>query len=394
MEDEKYALIPCVEESVNWHTTQNMYIEGDNLMVLQLLQKSHHNKVMLIYIDPPYNTGNGFVYKDNFTHKGWLNMMRPRLILARKLMREDGLIFISIDDREVHNLRRLCDEVFGEDNFRNQIVVRRGSKSVQSQFSHWDKLGQDVEYILFYTKDAKHRFPQQRKPLGKKRKGAWNSHWRGTDRPTMRYELFGQIPESGQWRWGKERSLRAIENYRKMLLHYGVAENELTLQMVDQYYENQSKKPDLLRLSAKNRPQHYIPPSASTLLNNCWYDLLVGSSSEIIELFGEKVFDTAKLTAVIERMLGFCDKEGIVLDFFSGSATTAHAVMNANSKDGGIRKYIMVQLPEECPKNSTAYLAGYSTICDIGKERIRRAGAKINTNIDKGFCVYKLNARF
>jgi len=416
------TLRPAVEESVNWDTTKNLYIEGDNLEVLKLLQTAYFRKVKMIYIDPPYNTGNDFVYHDDFTdpiahykevtsqatksnpesmgrfHTNWLNMMWPRLRLAHNLLKEDGLIFVSIDDNEVHNLRKLMDDIFGEENFRNQITVRRGAKSVQAQFDTWDKLGQDVEHILFYTKDSNFRFPKQTKKLDEKKQGTWNNHWRGTDRPTMRYELFGITPDSGQWRWGMERSFKGIENYAKMLADLNTTEDEITQVEIDSYYLHQDEDFILLRLSKTGKPEHYIPPTGSTLLNSSWYDLLIGSSSEISTLFETKVFDTAKLTTVIKRMLNFCENDAVVLDFFSGSATTAHAVMQLNAEDGGNRKYIMIQLPEVTDKKSEAYKAGYKTICEIGKERIRRAGLKIKENnplateeLDIGFRVFKLD---
>ena len=423
------TLRPCREESVVWENTQNLYIEGDNLDVLKLLQESYLNKVKMIYIDPPYNTGNdSFIYPDDYAenkdkydeevgaidesgyrmfkntktngrfHSSWCSMMYPRLKLARNLLSEDGVIFISIDDNEVHNLRKLCDEVFGEENFRNQITVRRGTKSVQAQFDTWDKLGQDVEHILFYTKNSNYRFPKQTKKLDEEKPGSWNNHWRGTDRPTMRYELFGITPESGQWRWGKERSLIAIENYKKMLSELGETENTITQEKIDAYYMKQQPDFDLLRLSKTGKPEHYVAPTDSILLNTSWQDLLIGSSAEILDLFETKVFDTAKLTAVVKRMLGFCekDKNDIVLDFFSGSATTAHAVMQLNAEDGGNRQFIMVQLPEVTDEKSEAFKAGYKNICEIGKERIRRAGRKIveetgKTDLDIGFRVLKLD---
>lgn len=423
------TLRPCKEESKEWDTTQNLYIEGDNLEVLKLLQKSYHNKIKMIYIDPPYNTGGDFVYPDNFTnsienykkitgqvdragnkvgtntessgryHTDWLNMMYPRLRIARNLLDDDGLIFISIDDNEVENLKKICNEVFGEDNFRNQIVVRRGAKSVQAQFDTWDKLGQGMEYILFYSKNASYRFPRQSKPLSEEREGSWNNHWRGTDRPTMRYPLFGIVPKSGQWRWGLERSKKAIENYNRMLFEIGVDEDKITQEQIDEWYQKQSDDIDLLRLSRNGKPEHYIPPTNSTLLNSSWYDLLVGSSAEISSLFNSKVFDTAKLTSVISRMLNFIPDDAIVLDFFSGSATTAHAAMQLNADDNGKRKFIMIQIPESTSEKDEAYKAGYKNICEVGKERIRRAGEKIkeeaglmSDKLDVGFKVFKLDS--
>lgn len=418
------TLRPCVEESVDWDTTENLYIEGDNLEVLKLLQESYLGKVKMIYIDPPYNTGNDFIYRDDFAqsseeyaeeagqvdeetgdrlfkntdsngrfHSDWCSMIYSRLMLARNLLSDDGLLFISIGDEEIDNLRKIADEVFGAANFRNQIVVRRGAKSVQAQFETWDKLGKDLEYVLMYTKISTYRFPQQTKHLEKKRPGTWNNHWRGTDRPTMRYELLGVTPSSGQWRWSKDRSENAIENYKKLL--QDCRTSEPTEMQIDAWYAKQPTGTDLLRLSVNGKPEHYIPPKNVTLLNSSWTDLLVGSSAEIGKLFETKVFDTAKLTQIIRRMLNFVDREAIVLDFFSGSATTAHAVMQLNAEDGGHRKFIMVQLPEPCDENSEAYKAGYKNICEIGKERIRRAAKKIaEENPDKpfdgGFRVFKL----
>lgn len=403
------TLRPAPKESVNWDNTKNLYIEGDNLEVLKLLQKSYFGKIKMIYIDPPYNTGKEFVYPDDYAdniqnyleltgqinesgrrittntetsgryHTNWLNMMYPRLKLARNLLRDDGVIFISIDDHEVSNLRKICDEIFGEENFRNQIVVRRGAKSVQAQFETWDKLGQDTEYILFYTKNSEFRFPKQYKKLGNIKTGTWNNHWRGTDRPTMRYSIFGIIPQKGQWRWSEMRSLIAIKNYEKLLSDLGESPESITQEKIDAYYTKLPEKIDLLRLSKAGKPEHYVPPSDETLLNTSWYDLLVGSSNEISDLFETKVFDTSKLTSIVIRMLGFCDKDSIILDFFSGSATTAHAVMELNKEDGGNRQFIMVQLPEPCGKDTEAFKAGYKNICEIGKERIRRVIKKIET---------------
>ncbi len=408
------TLRPCVAESKDWDTTENLYIEGDNLEVLKLLQESYLGKVKMIYIDPPYNTGHDFVYRDNFQrsqqeenarmgifdenenrlfentesngrfHSDWCSMMYSRLLLARNILSDDGVIFISIGDEEVENLRKIADEVFGEANFRNQIIIRRGAKSLQAQFATWDKLGQGHEYILFYTKNSQYRFPKQMKPLDEGKAGGWNNHWRGTDRPTMRYELFGFTPDSGQWRWSKDRSLKAIENYERMLSETGCDSNSVTQEIIDSWYSQQAEDLDLLRKSSTGKPEHYIAPANDTLLNSSWMDLLVGSSSEIGQLFDTKVFDTAKLTQTISRTIKFTDKESIILDFFSGSATTAHAVMQLNAEDGGHRKFIMVQLPEKCDESSEAYKAGYKNICEIGKERIRRAGEKLLQEVTSG----------
>ena len=421
------TLRPCREDSVDFDNTQNLYIEGDNLDVLKCLKETYLHKVKMIYIDPPYNTGNDFVYEDDFAqsseeylansgqfdeqgnrmftnaesngrfHTDWLNMIYPRLKVARDLLTDDGVIFISIGDEELQNLRKIADEVFGEANFRNQITIRRGAKSVQAQFDTWDRLGQGVEYLLLYTKNSLYRFPKQMKNLEEARGGSWNNHWRGTDRPTMRYEIFGICPSEGQWRWSKERSDKAIADYKR--LQNELNKEEPSQEEIDKWYSKQPEGTDLLRLSKKGKPEHYIKATTQTLLNNSWEDLLIGSSSEILKLFETKVFDTAKLTAPIKRMLNFTDKNALILDFFSGSATTAHAVMQLNSEDGGNRKFIMVQLPEKTDEKSEAFKAGYKNICEIGKERIRRAGKKIKEesplttqDLDTGFRVLKLDS--
>ena len=424
------TLRPCREDSVDFDKTENLYIEGDNLDVLKLLRENYLGKVEMIYIDPPYNTGNEFVYEDDFVqssddyiecsgqkdddgnrlvtntesngrfHTDWLNMMYPRLKVARDLLSENGFIFISIDDNEVENLRKICDEIFGEDNFRNQVVVRRGAKSVQAQFDTWDKLGQAVEYILIYSKRSDYRFPKQVRPIEEEKPGSWNNHWRGSDRPTMRYELFGITPKSGQWRWSKERSEQAIKNYERMLRDLGKTVDDVEQEDIDGWYAKQSDKPDLLRLSSQGKPEHYIPPTDTTLLNTSWMDLLVGSAAEVTPSFDRnKAFDTPKLTPVIMRMLNFVGDDALVMDFFSGSATTGQATFMKNAEDAGRRKFILVQLPEVTAENSIARKNGYKTICELGEERLRRAGALIKKSaqregnkVDVGFRVLKLDS--
>jgi adenine-specific DNA-methyltransferase len=408
------------EKPENLHS-ENLYITGDNLDALKHLLKSYAGKIKCIYIDPPYNTGSdGFVYNDRFnftvddlmsrlsiseaeaqrildltrrgsaSHSAWLMFMYPRLQLARDLLSDDGVIFISIDDNEQANLKLICDNVFGEENFRNQIAIRRGAKSVQAQFDTWDKLGQSVEYLLFYSRNSNYRFPKQMRVLDDERQSTWNNHWRGTDRPTMRYPLFGITPETGQWRWGKDRSHIAIENYNNMLKELGTDEASITQKQIDDWYLNLEDECDLLRLSDTGNPEHYIPPTDSTLLNTSWMDLLVGSSTEIRRLFSKNIFETAKLTTMLKRIIFFADKDAIILDFFSGSGSTADAVMQLNAEDGGERKFIMVQLPELIEEDKPAYKAGYRSIDEIGRERIIRAAKKIkeenpDTTADLGF---------
>ena len=274
------TLRPCREESVDFDTTKNLFIEGDNLDALKLLQETYLGKVKMIYIDPPYNTGNDFIYEDDFAentdefllrsnqkdeegnrlvantesngrfHSDWLSMMYPRLKLAKKLLSDDGVIFISIGDEELSCLKQVCNEVFGEANYRNTIAIKRGAKSVQAQFDTWDKLGTAFEYILLYSKQSMFRFPKMERELYDFKSGTWNNHWRGTDRPTMRYEIFGIIPESGQWRWSKERSFIAIKNYQRLLSDVGKNEQNLTQEDIDNWYSTQNQDTDLLRLSS------------------------------------------------------------------------------------------------------------------------------------------------
>jgi adenine-specific DNA-methyltransferase len=418
------TLRPCPIESVDFENTNNLYIEGDNLEVLKLLQTAYYRKVKMIYIDPPYNTGNDFVYEDDFKdplakykeitsqttksnpetmgryHTNWLNMMYPRLRLAANLLRDDGVIFISIDDNEVDNLKKICNEVFGEENFRSAIIIRRGAKNLQAQFDSIDKLNSGYEYVLMYSKMSETRFNKIYKedesvenPVG-----GWNNHWRGTDRPTMRYDILGITPEKGQWRWAKERSYEAISNYKNMLSELG-KENP-TQEEIDTWYMNKIAKTgvdkiDLLRLSNTGKPEHYIAPSNKKLLNDLWDDIKPNGSVYTTQLFNSNLFSNPKSVDLLNRLLEFVTQDDdIVLDFFSGSATTAHAVMRLNAEDGGKRQFIMVQLPELTDEKSEAFKAGYKNICEIGKERIRRAGAKIkeqNADVDVGFKVLKLD---
>ena len=429
-------------QSVDFDKTENIFIEGDNLEVLKILQKTYQNKIKMIYIDPPYNTGNdSFIYPDRFKeekddyefragikdaeglltkdgfwrknskdaghfHSNWLSMMYPRLFLAKNLLREDGVIFVSIDDNEVQNLRMIMDEIFGEECFCNSIVIKRGAKSIQRQFETIDRLGSGYEIVLMYKKSADYRFSLlERERENGPKEGAWNNHWRGTDRPTMRYELFGITPKTGQWRWSEERSKKAIENYKRMLKELKKNKETITQEEIDKWYlkeiENTEEEIDFLRLSDNGKPEHYIPPSEGMLLNDVWFDFPPNSSALLKTLFGRKIFDNPKPLQLIERILDFGDTNDIILDFFAGSCTTAHAVMALNAEDGGNRKFICVQLAEPCEKESEAFKAGFKTIADIGKERIRRAAKKIKKDteenlkfdknkLDLGFKVFRL----
>ena len=393
----------------------NMIIEGDNLIALKALLPQFAGKVKCIYIDPPYNTGNdngenkGWIYNDNLNspllkdwfktevnrddlsrHDKWLCMMVPRLKLLRELLSDDGAIFVSLDDNELHNFRRIMDEIFGEENFKNIVVIRRGIKSVQAQFETVDKLNYGFEYLVIYTRNEKFRFKKFEIELENGKEGSWNNHWRGTDRPTMRYEIFGITPETGQWRWGKERSLVAIENYNEMLEELNISDEDITQEQIDTWYKNKCEESgeelDLLRLSKNGKPEHFIAPSESKLASNLWSDLKPNGSSQLKAIFKKKVFNNPKSVDLIKRVIKFIegDEENItVLDSFAGSCTTMHAVMELNKEDGGNRKCVMVQMPE----NSEA--EPDKNICkDITRERVKRAIEKYG--YESGFKYYRL----
>jgi len=417
------TLRPCREESVNFDTTENLFIEGDNLDALKLLQETYLGKVKMIYIDPPYNTGNDFIYKDDFAenvdsyvhrsnqkdekgnrlfsntdsngrfHSDWLSMMKSRLSLARNLLADEGFIFVSIDTYEVSNLKVLMDEVFGNSCYRNTISVRRGIKNVQAQFDDLSSLSQGHEYILLYSKQNTSRLPKLELSSGVERPGKWDTFWRGTDRPTMRYELFGNTPETGQWRWEQNRTIAAQEAYVEYV------ENHSENMTLDEWYldnlTSRNIKLNFVRKNAGGSIQYYVPPTSGKLLSDNWMDILLsGSVSQ---------FDTEKNTLLIERIVGWvCNKDNdIALDFFAGSSTTAHATMLQNLGDGIRRKYMMVQLPELCNEKSLAYKSGYKTIAELSKNRIRESGQKIvSENLDKkgidkldiGFRVLKVDS--
>lgn len=382
------TLRPVREDSVDFDTTENIYIEGDNLEVLKLLQESYLNKIKMIYIDPPYNTGKDFVYKDNFAksseeellesgqkdeygqrlqanpetsgryHSDWLSMMYPRLKLARNLLTDDGVIFISIDDNEVHNLRKICDEIFGEGNFVAQICHK-----ARASVSNDKIISPNHNIILFYAKEERIIF-SKRKQIGLKPildgfdKEDENGKYKlvpvdgpgGAKKGNPYYEFEGIL---GYWRFSKER-------------------------MTEMY------KQGLIVVTGNNLQQKYYLKDAekSRRTATTWWDEKLYTSSatsKLKTLLESGAFDTPKPVELVYKMLEMIafDKNDIILDFFSGSATTAHAVMQLNAEDQGNRKYIMVQLPEVTNEKSEAYKAGYKNICEIGKERIRRAAASI-----------------
>lgn len=389
-------LVPVISKSLTSKITlqDNLIIHGDNLKALKALLPLYAGKIKCIYIDPPYNTGNEkWVYSDNVNspmmlewlgkvvdrddlarHDKWLCMMTPRLKLLRELLHSCGLICISIDDNELHHLIMIMNDIFGEDNFRNIIVIRRGVKSVQAQFSTIDRLAIGAEYVVIYSKESTYKLPTFHIELNESKEGSWNNHWRGTDRPSMRYELFKITPKSGQWRWTKERSQKAIENYKLCLKDLGRSERDVLQEEIDEWYLTQienNDEPDLLRLSANGKPEHYVPPSDSKFASSLWADLKPNGSQQLKQIFGKKVFDNPKSADLIKRIIRFsaATQNDAVLDSFAGSGTTAHAVLALNKEDRGNRKFILV----ECEDYADSITA----------ERVRRVIRGISTAKDQ-----------
>ena len=421
------TLRPCVAESKDWDTTENLYIEGDNLEVLKLLQESYLGKVKMIYIDPPYNTGNDFIYADDFKmeseewkvesgewseegdrlfkntdsngrfHSDWCSMIYSRLLLARNLLTDDGVIFISIDDNEQENLKKLCDEVFGRTNFIANLIWK--SKSGGANDSRFFAV--DHEYIVVYAKSA----------------SGFNLN---VDKEATVTTSYNRKDDRGYY---------ALDRLDKQSIRYSEALDYEIIGPDGQSYRPKHKDPKhpnaTWRWSKKNVEEHY---SDLVFENGCIYtknykkDGAIARSllledrfgrtrtgkTDCYELFNRDYFSNPKPYKLIRYLqIIASDKDSVILDFFSGSATTAHAVMQLNAEDGGHRKFIMVQLPEPCDEKSEAYKAGYKNICEIGKERIRRAGEKIlkeqlannnstlnspNSKLDIGFRVLKLDS--
>jgi len=398
------TLRPCPEESVDWDTTQNLYIEGDNLEVLKLLQNSYMGKVKMIYIDPPYNTGKDFIYHDNFAqneeeydehnyddegnryrkntdsngrfHSDWCSMIYARLMVTRSLLTEDGVIFISIDDCELKNLENICNEIFGEANKIATITreaIKGGSKSknIRKVNDYVLCFARNINSLEFGGIEGDCIELNQEDEYGKYAKGRelnkWGAGSRREDSPSMYYPIPGPNGEDvypirndgseGRWRLGKEKMFA--------LLHAHNAIFEMRDNGTYIVYE-------------KIRDNSPRIKQFTTLFKDDYIN--AKGTEEIKSLFNVEraVFDFSKPSQLVKDLTILADaKESFILDFFSGSATTAHAVMQLNAEDGGNRKFIMVQLPEETPEDSEAYKAGYKNICEIGKERIRRAGRKI-----------------
>ena len=385
------TLRPCKEKSKNWDTTENLYIEGDNLEVLKQLQKTYYGKIKMIYIDPPYNTGNDFVYHDNFSnsmenykeqtnqvsssnpesngryHTDWLNMIYPRILLARSLLRDDGVIFISIDDTEQDNLKKICDEIFSSTNFIANIIWKR--KRGRDNSAKW--FSKAHEYCLVYAKN-KMLYNTGYLELDEETKKAYKNPdndprgdyrmlgcWARGTQGGVRYDFTtkdGQYFKERLWLFSKE-NLEKLDKEDKLIIRGDNIYRKMFI------YENKGKIPETL-----------------------WDDVsnAANASDEIKKLFNGIVFDTPKPTPYIKRMIQLStNNSDIILDFFSGSATTANAVFTLNREDKGNRKFIMVQLPELCSEKSEAHKAGYKNICDIGEERIRRAGEQIKSEWEK-----------
>lgn len=439
----KKTLRPVKEDSVDWDNTQNLYIEGDNLEVLKLLQKSYLGKVKMIYIDPPYNTGNDFVYHDDFAmsadeyaeasgsvdelgnkyiknmdsngrfHSDWCSMMYSRLMVARTLLKEDGVIFISIDDNEVENLRKICDEVFGESNKIAQLVIENNPRGRQSDAF----FATSHEYLLCYASNidsatitgmslsekqkAEYKYEDEigrYRLLGLRQRGVASLR---EDRPEMFFPIWVNPEDSsisltyvedweevipkksdgreGRWMWGKQKCINES--------------NRLVAKLVSTRREFDIFVKDYLNKDGEQRTRKYKTIWSDKILNN-----QIGTQ-EVKAILGGDYMSFPKSTEYIKTIIQTgTSSSSLILDFFSGSATTAHAVMQLNAEDGGNRQYIMVQLPEETPEDSEARKAGYNTIPDIAKERIRRAGKKIKeesplttADLDIGFRVFRLD---
>ena len=407
------TLRPCREESVDFDNTQNLYIEGDNLEVLKVLRETYLGKVKMIYIDPPYNTGNDFVYNDDFAqgkddfeqssglfdeegnqtidpmqrntesngrfHTDWLNMIYPRLKVARDLLTEDGVIFISIDDNEVENLQKICDEIFGEINFVAQYPWRKRTAKSDVPFG----ISQDYEWIICYAKSNK--FNASIEGEGRKyyeTPDFPNRPWRvhdltkqttASERPNSYFTIVNpkngdEYPANPNATW--RITIDTIEDYYKenRIVFPGDYEFLRISKPVLRYW-----KEDDIRKAGENFGRVAV---SSKLPDNI--GMSQDGTKEVTSLFDGKVFSFPKPSSLIQFFAKIINSnDAIILDFFSGSATTAHAVMKLNAEDGGNRKFIMVQLPEKTDEKSEAYKAGYKNICEIGKERIRRAGKKI-----------------
>ncbi|KFZ42895.1 site-specific DNA-methyltransferase [Anoxybacillus flavithermus] len=431
------TLRPDKQSSKNWDTTENLYIEGDNLEVLKLLQKSYFGKIKMIYIDPPYNTGKDFVYKDDFRdniknykemtqqttkantetngryHTDWLNMMYPRLKLARNLLREDGFIFVSINDSEQANLKKIMDEIYGEDHFLAQIIIQSNKRG-----QTYKDIANTHEYLLLYSKSEQSSLfeilKQDNSLPYEDKKGKFdlwelrnrNPKFGRHNRPNLYFPIYvspSLTDENGYSRVSLKRTNEYfIEVYPKNSQGKESCWRWSSSKIMEEG-DLGSECPTIIARQKQNGDWNIYEKSrkSTTKPKSLWNETEVINEQGTIELGILSLgayFDHPKPIHLVKKILTISsEKNDIILDFFSGSATTAHAVMQLNAEDGGNRKFIMVQLPEPTAENSEAYKAGYKNICEIGKERIRRAGEKIvqetgKTDLDIGFKVFKLDS--
>lgn len=413
----KATLRPIIEQSRDFDTTKNLYIEGDNLDALKILQESYLGKVKMIYIDPPYNTGNDFIYRDDFKqdaddfddaakvindegnrllnregrgrfHSDWCAMIYSRLLIAKNFLSDDGVIFISIDDHEQANLKKICDEVFGERNFVGDLIWESTTQPTNAGSAKFG-LQRKTEHILLYSKNkselkgfyleeiqSTRNYPHKGQ-FGACRFEVIETSDAGTyGRSTMKFKILGQPPREGKrWKIGEE-TARQLEAAGRVEIIDGIVKKAV-------YPEDETDS------------KQYVP-FWSLLLANVVGTAQVGKD-ELNSLMEMSLgFDTVKPVKLMKKILQVATKaDSIVMDFFSGSATTAHAVIELNAQDGGKRQFIMIQIPEKTPDKSEARRAGYKTICDIGKERIRRAGDKLKEKypaLDIGFRVFKVDS--
>ena len=415
------TLRPCPEESLNWDTTQNLFLEGDNLEVLKLLQKSYHAKVKMIYIDPPYNTGQEFIYPDNFHdnldtylqytgqkdaegkkfgtnvetsgryHTNWLNMMYPRLKLARNLLRDDGVIFISIDDNEVHNLRKMCDEIFGEGNFVEKLVWKRRATPPNDRV-----IGKNHEYLLVFAKNI-----ENVQLYLQPRSENLNARYSNPDNDPKGEWVASDLSANGKGGRLTESCVFNITN-PETGKSFSPPQNKCWLyneEKVKEYlldgrigFRSNTGTPFLKRYLSEVRQGSTL----ATILDE--HGFSQDSAKELKQIFENDYFDFPKPTKLLKTIItAGANNDDIVFDFFAGSGTTAHAVMKLNAEDGGNRRCISVQLPEPTDEKSEAFKAGYKTIAEISKERIRRAAQKIAEENpeykgDLGFKVFKLDS--
>lgn len=418
------TLRPCQEKSVNWENTENIYIEGDNLEVLKLLQESYLDKIKMIYIDPPYNTGNDFIYIDDFTqsedefieasrqydsdcnqlfkntdtngrfHSDWCSMMYSRLMLARNLLSKDGVIFISLDDGEFDNLKKICNEVFGEKNFLECLIWKKRATPPNDR-----NIGRIHEFILCYAKDIENvvlgLLPRDDKSI---------SRYKNPDNDARGPWIASDLSANGKGGRIVQSCVYPIKNpyngkdyypsegrcwlFNKEKMDVWIKEGRVS-------FRENTGAPFLKRYLSEVRKGVTLP----TIMTEFGYSQT--SAAESDRIFGIKgVFEYAKPTTLLNPLIkvGTVSEHDIILDFFSGSSTTAHAVFQINAELGTNKKFIMVQIPEQCKKNSVAYRAGYNTICDLAQDRLKKVGEKIqidasemNKNVDVGFRVFKVD---